>query len=65
MEKIYILGKDGQYEEVSKIDEAIKEQVEINERKRRRRNGTVQEDQGEAGELASDELHGRGEDPVV
>jgi len=72
MEKIYILGKDGQYEEASVIDEEIKEQIKKeNERKRkrkqrrRRRDGAVQEDKGEADELASDDLHGGGEDPMV
>lgn len=64
MEKIEILGPDGKYEEASVLDEAVKEQVKINERKRRR-NGTVQEDQGEARQLAPDDMHGGGEDTVV
>jgi hypothetical protein len=64
MEKIEILGPDGTYEEASVLDEAVKEQIKINERKRRR-NGTIQEDEREAGELASDDMHGGGEDTVV
>lgn len=65
MEKIEILGPEGVYEDASVLDKAIKEQNKINERKRNRRNGTVQEDEGKTGELASDDMLRRGEDPVV
>jgi hypothetical protein len=65
MEKILILGKDNKYEEASIIDEAIKEQVKKNDKHRNRRNGKVQKDKREAGELASDDVHGGGESPVV
>lgn len=63
MEKIYILGKDGQYESVEEIDEAIKEQIQKDEH--RKCNGIIQTDKGETPQLAADELHRRGEDPVV
>ncbi len=65
MEKIEILGPDGTYEESTTLDEAIKEQIKKNERKSKRSDGTVQEDEGEVGELAPDDLLGRGEDSVV
>ncbi len=63
MEKIYILGKDGLYEEAEVIDNAIKEQIKENGHKQR--DGIVQADKGEVTELAPDELHRPGKDSVV
>ena len=67
MEKIWILGKDGKYEESSVIDKEIKETIrKKNERKRRRkRNGDLQENKGKTGELASDAVHRGGKGSVV
>lgn len=66
MEKIYILGKDNKYENASVLDEAINEQVKKNEcRRKKRRNGSVSKDKGEVEELAPNDMHGGGEDPVV
>jgi hypothetical protein len=64
MEKIYILGKDGQYEESSELDKAIKEQVKKEDERKRtttRRDGSIQENEGEAEELASDGVLGSGD----
>lgn len=62
MEKIYILTKDGKYEEASTLDEAIKETIKNNELRESKSgcNGSVSEDEGEAGELAPDEVYPRG-----
>lgn len=67
MEYIEILGPEGNYEDASVLDNAIKEQKQTNEQRKRkkRRNGNLQKDEGEAGELASNDMHRRGEDPVV
>lgn len=69
MEKIWILGPNGTYEEASVLEEAIKENRKVKKKNecntRKRRNGDLQEDKGEAGELASNDLHRGGEDPVV
>lgn len=68
MEKIYILGPDGQYEDASVLENAIKETIKRNERKRtddtRECDGDLPEDKGETGELAPDESIGRTEDSV-
>lgn len=67
MDKIYVLGKDGKYEEATVIDEEIKEQVKRNECECRdgRCCGDLQENEGDAGKVAPDAVHRRGEDPVV
>ncbi len=65
-EKIYILDETGQWAEAATLDEAIKEQVKKNERRDTERNdGDDREDEGEAGELASDDVQSGGEDTVV
>jgi hypothetical protein len=65
---VYILGKDGQYEESSELDKAIKEQVKKEDERKRttiRRDGSVQEDEGEAEQLAPDGVHRGTEDGMV
>ena len=52
MEKIYTLNEKGEWEDISTLDEAIKEQVKKNERDKRD-DGDVREDKGEAGDMAS------------
>lgn len=59
MERIEILGPNGTYEDASKLDDAIKEQVKVNEQRTRKKrsNGNLPKDEGEARELAPDDVH--------
>jgi len=64
MEEIYILGKDNKYEHSSVLDEELKIQRKKNDDRSKRDDRDVQEDEGEAGEVAPDVLHGGGESTV-
>lgn len=68
MEKIWILGADGKYEEASEIDEAIKEVVKKKNKKKdidehtdkpaKRTDGTFSQNQGVTDTVAPDATNG-------